>query len=375
MPSVTLKTKEFKKMLKVFAKFSALNIQSKWSTIAIEVEESGKARFVLDTDRALVSANPDVVSSEVGVPYFFNPDTLGKMTMYGDLVTLSWESAASPLAVTDKRFSANLNVAVPRPDYRNIPTDYTLFTIPTPVITAVSSYLNIPYAYFKSKKELTPIHFRSTAEGKLTISADDGFSLARLDTNVDVPPIDFKVAKYIIDSLFFGDITGDEVKLGVKDFCIFLSNGETCVVTSGMNDQTSEFDQVYGSLGQWSTSCKFNPKDLVTYIEPLTSVIPQKDASGSIIHLAMRPERAQMSMKHKDIGELQSDDVKSMTEIFNENSVKNIVINMHPQAFHDYTGMLKVDTAKMYANMRVVYYEAMASEAIKVRYLFPTVQV
>jgi hypothetical protein len=396
MPEVVFDAKEFKELIKTFVKFASYESFKKPTGVLL-MEETG-VTFILDTDRAYLSAKPQTVSfSGQADPYFFTLETLSKIAVTGKEkgIKLSWTSSSSPLTLSNGRFQANLNVAAQQPDFRHLPKEYDMtFKLPSHIFYDVTKFLNIPYSYFKAKSDLTPMHYK-VVDGKLVVMADDGFSLAKLETDISVPEgVNFKVPKFVQDILYSGDEgkDGEFFTVGIQGFNIAMTNGLISIIFPGLNDQTSDFDKTIKTVGPWLTSCKFKPKLLAEDIKPLISVIPAKDTSGSIIFLAFKGTKALMSVKHKEVGDVMVEQVDGIDNIYNENNIHNVVINMHPQAFSDYTDLLKgnlTSEASMFGNGRVVYYESEIKHkpkekseneelpmfSAKVKYMFPTVQL
>ena len=182
-----------------------------------------------------------------------------------------------------------------------------------------------------------------------------------------------------MDCLFGGSCPDKDklVSIGVHQFSVFLENESISTIFAGMNDETADFDTIFKNVGEWKTSCKFEPKLLSEAIKPLYSFIPNKDKYGTIIVASITQQKMSLSAIHKDVGQGDKE-VKGITEIYNENSIKCMTLNMHPQAFYEFTNLFSVEEARMYANSNTIYYDGsikLNSGPIKIKYLFPTVQV
>ena len=210
---------------------------------------------------------------------------------------------------------------------------------------------------------------------------EDGYSLARLKTNISVKlkELDIQVPRYIIESLFAkGDIHDETlVKIGVYGLKSLFSNKTTQIYSPSMNTDISKFDLVLKDFKS-KVSCEFVPKKLSDAIKPLISIIPKKDKSSNTgLVVKFELGKVSMSVEHKDTGDGYVDFVDGITDIYQENSSRISTVNMTPQAFQDYTNLLDVAQASMFANNRLVYYKGNFTSGenitIDIEYIFPTV--
>lgn len=374
--SVEFKTKEFKDILKTFAKFSQHTHKKTAITFTFD-----PPRLVMTSDHAFVSANlTEVVCDGDKDPYCFNPQILLGLTLTGDLVKLSWEGENSPLRLSCGNLKTELRVNLEIPDYPPLPDHIDATEVPLGVLIAITKFLSIPFSFDNRKKELMPVRLWKDEKGNLAAAADDGYSLAKINTEIPIKAshFDVKVPKYIFDCLYskgtFTDIT--LLDLGMSTDKSLLTNGHIDIWARGMNDRTSNFDVVIADFKP-QTSFTFKPTTLAEAIKPLVDLIPKKEREGTVVKMAVS-DNISMTVKHNDTGEGVIEKVEDVEDIYNEGSEKKSSVNMHPQAFHDYTNLFSVEKGTLLANNQMVYYKG-AIEAgchtISINYLFPTVQV
>ena len=381
MPIVKVKTKELKNILKTFSVFAGQSFR-KNTVITMVLDPS--LRMVMSSDHAHVFAVPtevEIVSDVGDKSYSFDSSVLLDLALAGPQTQLSWEDKNSPLKVQDGKFKTELKIAVKSPAFGDIPQIIENHVeVPLGFLSSVVHLLQIPYSYFKAKKELLPIRLFER-DGLLCVGADDGFSLAELSTTLVAPPkYELKIPYYILQA-FFSQFAADDVetvKINSTGFNIFLTNKVMSVHTNGLNETTLDLEEILKGIQPWITSCKFDPKMLTDAIKPIMSVIPTKDTSGAIIIAAFGAGKVALSLRHPSLGNAQVDDIDGMTEVHNEKSINLVHINMHPKAFQDYTGLFSLKSGSMYANNNAVLYEGkkeIDGKQYRLRYLFPTVQM
>lgn len=374
--TIHLKTKEFKDILKSFTKFSQHSHKAASITFAFD-----PFRMVMNTDHAYIDAQPKASVQPPLSMFTFNPEVINNLTLSGPDVALYWENSTSPLHLKCGPLATSLRVAVPAPSFENIPENMHSVDLPLGILIAINKYLSIPFSYFKGgKKELMPVTFKKNEKGNLTVQADDGYSLARIDTEIpiDIKDFEIKVPKYMLESLYGKGDLDDETpsRIGVKDTKSFFSNGTMQIFTSGMNDEVSDFNEALSSF-KATTSCEFVPKTLIEAIKPLVSILPKKDRSATILKVKLT-NQMDMSLKHTEIGDGIVKEVQGVENIYHENSQTTSTINMHPQSFQEYTNLFTVEKGLFYANQDMVHYDGeieSGGKPLKVEYLFPTVQL
>jgi hypothetical protein len=379
MPRLTLESKELKTILKTFSAFSAQSIR-KHPVVTFIFDPS--FRMIMSTDSAYIAAVPRKVTDwdQQSVPYSFTPDTLLELALSEKDTTLGWVGDRSALEVKNGRFASSLKVAAAQPIFDHVPQDTEIFPVPLGTLAAINQYLSIPQSYYKKKSELMPVQFKRDRRGKLIAMADDGYSLGKVETEIDCPcDLDVKIPKYVLDTLYSGASVAstEPVGFGVKGFSVTLGNQEIKVCTSGVSDQMVDFDTVYAGLNPWTVSATFNPKLLARALKPFISLIPTKERSGSFIEMEVR-NKVTLSLRQKDIGDAKVDEVEGFEEVRIESAAPRALIQMHPQAFNDYTNLLDLNQALMFANLNSVFYQAtqkLDSGSLTLKYLFPTVSV
>lgn len=380
MPQFEIDSKNFKSVLKTLKKFSDQSIRKNATSTTFTINREDGLRMVMNTDHAFVCHQPAVSSVEGLGDYTFNPDTLLGISFTKGNVNVKWEDKSSPLSLRNGRLKTLLKVAVNNQGNQlTIPNFIDSIGVPLGILEDVTKYLSIPFVFYKYKKETMPVRFFQNQEGTLSVSADDGYSLGRVDTNIKVEPLDIKVPKYILDCLFSKvDSPDQSVNVKVHDLQISLNNGNMWVFTAGMTDNVSDMENTLSGIKDWKASLTFSPVEMVTAIKPLVSLLPAKDKSGAIVVLTVDENSASLSLKHSTIGEGQVDKIEGVSEIHLENGVKQSATNMHPLAFLEYSKLLDFETAKMTLSGNAVLYEASELKTfgqVRVRYLFPTVLV
>jgi len=370
--------KEFKDLLKTFSKLSS-QCSNTHAPISFDFEPF---RMVMITEHAFISATPQTSIIPPVYPYTFNPEILLNLTFTEGDVELFWENSTSALCLKNNHLRTSLKVAVPTPEFDVVPSQIDSIEIPLGFLIGIKKYLDIPFVFFTGNKELMPICFYRDDNGNLVVTADDGFSIARITTPIQVPAklkkLDIKVPKYIIDCLYSkGDLSDETtMRVGVNGFKSLFANKTIQIYSSSMNDETSSFEHAIDGFKP-KVSCAFSPRKLSQGIKPLVGMIPKKDRPGTILSTKFT-DKISMSISHSDVGEGVMDFVDGISDIYLENDLKNVTINMHPLAFQEYTNLMDVDTANMYADTRLVHYKGdctMGGISATVEYIFPTVQV
>ena len=327
------------------------------------------------TDNALMSAKPASATHHGtgNTDYSFDPTVLMNISLAGKDVVLSWQDEKSELKLVNGRLTTHLRVAVPRPEFEDIPEGMDAITIPYGVLAAATKYLSIPFAFHDEKKDLMPVRFRNE-KGHLTMSADDQYSLAKITSDVVVTKdFDVKAPKYLLDCLYGkGSITDDTpIQIGVSKFQTMFRNETFEIYSAGINQSSSDFDTIFSKF-QAKTSCTFVPKSLATAIKPLVGMIPKK-SDGAMLTVSLT-DTMTLEMKHVDIGDAVVDGVDDVDQIYNENSERTYKINMFPKAFEDHTKLFAVDKGMMSANERMVYYKGgleSGGASLDLNYIFP----
>lgn len=370
--------KEFKDLLKTFAKLAS-QCSNVHSPISFDFDPF---RMVMITEHAFISASPQTSIITPVVPYTFNPEILLNLTFTEGDVELWWENGTSPLYLKNNHLRTSLKVAVPTPQFDVVPNQIDSIEIPLGVLIGIKKFLDIPFVFFTGNKDLMPICFYMDSSGYLVVTADDGFSIAKITTPIKVPAklkkLNIKVPKYIIDCLYSkGDLSDESaMRIGIHGLKSLFSNKTFQIYSSSMNDEVSSFEQAMDSFKP-RVSCNFSPRKLALSIKPLVGMIPKKDRPGTILSTKFT-DKISMSISHSDVGEGVMDFVDDISNIYLENEAKNVNINMHPLAFQEYTNLMDVDIASLFADNRLVHYTGncnMGGLDVKVEYIFPTVQV
>jgi len=369
-----IQSKELKELLKNFTKLSRISSNAV-APITFTFEPF---QAIMMTEHAFIISQPTVSIVPPINTYTFNPEILLDLAMTEGDVELHWENETSALNMKNNYLRTALRVAVPRPEFIEMPEGIMSIEVPLGLLYAVEKYINLPHLYITSKKELTSIWFRKNSKGNLEICTDDDCSLARINTTIPVKlkSLDFKVPRYIIEALYSkGSLTDTTpVRIGVHGSKSLFSNVNTQIYSSSTNDESMDtFDAALDDFKPM-VSCDFVPKKLSDAIKPLVSLIPKKD-KGSNIVVNVNAQKMSMSILHQDVGEGIIDTVDGISNIYLENSAKSIPIKMVPQIFQVHTDLLNISQATMSANNSMVYYKGkcnVGDYVVDVEYLFPT---
>ena len=372
--SVHIHSKEFKDLLKNFTRLSRISS----SALAPITFSFDPFQVTMMTEHAFIISRPSVSIMPPVEAYSFNPEVLLDLSLTDGDVELYWADENAALNLKNNYLRTALRVAVPMPDFVDIPETMNSLEVPLGLLHAVEKFISVPYIFLNGRKELMPIWFRKNAKGNLEISADDSCCMARINTNIPIKlkNLDIKIPRYIIETLYskgdFNDTT--PVRIGIQGTKSLFSNATTEIYSSNINDEnTDTFDSILKDFKPM-VSCDFIPKKLGDAIKPLVSMLPKKD-KGSILSVSLNTDKMSMNVLHKDIGEAVIDFVEGISNIYLENSMRVGTINMVPQIFQEHTELLAVPQAALAANNRTVYYKGactIGDQTVDVEYIFPT---
>jgi len=377
--SVTVVADEFKKTLKIFETFSKQGYVR--STVTATVIEN-RLEFLLQTDHALVRAQPLTATVVGSLPrYSFDPALLLKMTFVKGPITLSWTNENSLLLLTNGKLRAELRVAIPKHvEPRVSRQNLCELEIPYGVMCAFRKYLDLQCSYYKTKKDYLPIQIQTLDNGQvIAIGGDGGYSMGYIKTPIICnTPFQVSIPKYAFDCMFPKvakelDSTA-MVKFGARDNSVLLDNGSIRAMLGCLTDRPDVLPD--NPTDGTKSSCEFIPKTLTESIKPLLGVIPDKDRSGTVLKVALGATTMDLSVQHKDTGLGAVEGVPGVGNIYHEVNVRSSTINMHPQAFKDYTALFDVERGKMYYCGNSVCYQGAVKAGgmdLEIGYLFPTV--
>lgn len=388
MAKVKLITKEFKTALKALL---SLCTQRHNLSVTLAVANDN-LRMILFNNNVYAEANLKVTILEAAESYYtFMPEILNQMNLNSPDIILSWTSPDSSLGVKCGTLNTSLKLSISMPEFGVIPESFDVIEIPHVVIYNINKQLDIPFAYYKSKDPGYPVRIY-TRNGLLEAAADDGYSLAKVETQITCDKdLDILLPKFVLDTIVGVDKPSfhDNFIIGRFGMTYMLKYKDISSIFPGLALEVSNFEDTISRIDAWATSCYFNSSYLGMAIKSITSMIPSTDMNGVLLKVKMHKDGMSMNLRHNKIGEGAIESVAGVKEIYNENSVNNYYINMHPQAFIDYTNLIKSNEARMMANANVVYYEGdqileyqpkknetgqPIKHLIRSRYLFPTVQ-
>jgi len=382
MPTVTVKTKPFKTMLKTF---KDLNRKSERATVLVfNIDSENKFNVSLRTD--VLTANAELQTESVSLEpegvgtYLFSPEHLLKIPFNSDTISLTWTSERSPLVVSYGKISTALRIAVgsdslDKPDF---PKDVPLVEVSIGLLYAIVKYLSLPFAYFKTaSKDTMPIQFKNQ-DGFLVALSEDGYSLAKIKTKIALAePLDVKIPRYLLETLYgrFNSKETMPAKFGSKGFMAFMTDGVISISSTTVNDRVSDIDEALKSQ-TWKSTCEFEPSKLEKCLETLVNMIPDKDRSGAVVRVALS-DKMNLDVSHKEVGDGTVEGVEGVSNIYNEQAVKEFVSSQHPVAFSEYTtllGGLDIANGLMHMSNRTTLFKGTDSRHdFDVTYLFPAV--
>jgi hypothetical protein len=384
LAKISINSKDFKEVLKILFAFG--DRANRFNTNALIVTLSPSPRFVLHADDLFVEASPTTQVLEDGPAFAFGPEVLRALSLTSKNLELSWTGPNSQLTIKDGNFTGAVNVAAKMPEFKRIQDGeekWEAETVPLGALALGTDLTSIPFAYYKAASDYSPIVIKSE-NGKLCFTADDGFSMAKI--NFDIPvksDFELKIPAFVARNLFKGVTSMDPtpVRIGYCGFSYALESKLYKVRGQALNDTTNDLDEaLVGVLAQaeWGTSFDFQASEFKGAAKPLYSMIPAKDKSGSVIKVVVEPNEVFMQLSHPTVGRAETRNVPGIKNIYNEKSLNNYSVNMHPDAFMGYTELFStVGEGRLYASNRAVMYDGeIKTEGVpscRVRYLFPTV--
>lgn len=380
MPKVILKTKELQSVLKTVTTFTELSIQKRY-TMSLDISQ-GKVYH--HNEVATLYATPEMnIIDDNGDPVItIDAQMLTKLKLPANDTALEWGSDIKGLKVKSGRFSTTLNIMMQPTTIidKNYSAEYSV-AFPLKAIKLASKYSELPYSFYKNKVEMTPIHFYEF-NGKLCIQGEDGYSLFRITTSISAPEdLSFKVPRIALKTIFKDSIIDDDSvsKLESYGLAAVLSDGNTTLFTSQLSDEIKDFEQIFASLNkQWMVYAKVCPKEMLNGIKPLITVIPAKDQNTCYIQAVFKkPDELNLVLRHPEMGETRFDNIPLIGEIGTHGDNYKYYLNMHPQAFSEFTTLLSgLEEIELFGNDKAAYYLGKDEEnGLTIEYLFPVVNI
>lgn len=381
MPSVVVNTKKFKSLLKTF---KDLNKSSERAVVFnFRLSSEGSLTLEVQTDFLSAVATIPVDSAETegrDHSYLFYPEHLLKIPFYSETLSLSWTNNKSPLTVVSGKLKTHLKVSVgyEPPNILQFKNDFPTTALEYNIIAQLVRYSNLPFAYFKaSNKDTLPIRFH-TEDGLLSVSCEDGYSMSKIKTSIQLEiPIDLKIPRFLLMTLFPKALKEEAPsKIGGKGFQVSLFNGTVNVIATTVKDPVTDLEEAVKSQS-WKSSCKFDIKKLISCLETMVYMIPDKDRSGAVVKVSISKENMNLDVFHREVGEGSVKGVDGVTNTYNENSIREFVSSQHPIAFSEYTSLLGTNSiveGEMHLNNRATLFKGVdAALGFKVFYFFPAV--
>lgn len=380
MPKVIFKTKELQSVLKTITTFTELSIQKRY-TVTINISDN---TIYHHNEVATLFAKHDMNVVEEGEPSTVTLDAqmLTKLKLPSKDTLLEWGPDVKGLKIKSGRFSTTMNVIIQTEDIANkeYQPEYAI-QFPISKIKVASKLAELPYAFYKNKVELSPIEF-SEKDGKLILQGTDGYALFRIQTDFDATPgMSLRVPRIAMKTIFKDSVVDDNQNSSLEAYgnAVVLSDGSMVLYTSQLSEEVKDFGQVLSTLdSNWLVCAKANPKELLSGIKPLYSMIPSKDQKISYIQAVFkRPDNLNLILRHPSMGDTKFDNVPLSGEVSTHNDQHKYYLNMHPQAFHDFTSVLSgFEEIEIFGNNQAAYYVGKDEEnGIIAEYLFPVVNI
>lgn len=380
MPKVIFNTKELQSALKTVTTFTELSIQKRY-TLSIDISNS---LIYHHSEVATLYAKPNMqILENDGDPIItIDAHMLTKLKLPANETLLEWSGSIKGLKIKSGRFMTTLNVLIDTSPIANKQYEPEFSVkFPLKTIKAASRYAELPYSFYKNKVEMTPIHFKEL-NGKMVIQGEDGYSLFRVKTNVDAPEgMSFKIPRIALKTIFKDSIADDETiaNLASYSLAVVLDDGQNTLFTSQLTDELKDFESIFQGLNkQWQVYVKANPKELLGGIKPLYTMIPTKDTNTCYIQATFKkPDNLNLILRHPQMGDTRFDNIPLLSEINVVGESHKYYLNMHPQAFSEFTSLLSgMPEIEWFGNDKAAYYLGIDEEnGLTVEYLFPVVNV
>lgn len=378
MPKITVNVKELKSILKTYGNLSNLSAKRKpIVTFAFDP----LFRIMLANETVFVSSTPSDTKDwdKETTSYHLHPEVLQQLKLKGKYAELSWTDPKGPLVIKDGKFSSQLRISAPAPDFKHYSGKVQTFQIPETILGKITGYLSIPFAYYKGNKDYTPVILSRDEKGFLVASSDDNYSLGRVETNFPVP-IEFNaiVPKYILDNLYGSDLTGQPVNIGFGESGLYMESHSLRILFPNLNDKLNDFINLYNSNSpSFVTSYNMDPKKLLDSIDPLHSL--SGDNPTLVYETQIKEEGISLLLRNREVGDASIESLDGVSEIFNERGLKNTILHLPPKALYEFTKLISpINNVKVMANSNLMYYEGVETVEgyeLKTRFMFPTVQV
>ena len=380
MPKVIFKTKELQSTLKTVTTFTELSIQKRY-TLSIEISSN---TIYHHSEVATLYSRPEMnVIDDNGEPSItIDASMLTKLKLPANDTALEWGNDINGLKIKSGRFQTTLNVLITNSEIanKNWETEYGI-EFPIKAIKLASKYSELPYSFYKNKVEMTPIHFKEF-NGKMVIQGEDGYSLFRVTTNIDAPAgLSFKVPRVALKTIFKDSIADEEAlaRLEACGLSVMLDDGRNTLYTGQLTDDLKDFETIFQSLNQqWQVYVKANPKELLGGIKPLFTMIPTKDQNTCYIQAAFKkPDNLNLILRHPKMDGTRFDDIPLLGEVGTVGDTHKYYLNMHPQAFSEFTSLLTgLEEIEWFGNDKAAYYLGKDEEnGLTIEYLFPVVNI
>lgn len=387
MSKISIKAKEFKSILEFGEKLvehsnTDSNIFYIYKTDCIEV--------VVTTDHSQIRFKPkSAVEEEAITPYAFTPGQIVKLGLNSDNnVLLSW-NGNSALSIKMGKLSASLKVAINGYEHSCISEVQQSSVIPVVLLKDILDLCEIPCSYVAIRDDMLYLGLYTDSEMNLCAISDDGYSVINIKTSYKMPePINIKIPRHIAAIAFslskeeekmFGDGNA-VVGLGVNGHRVTIYNHRGIITFSTISGDNVDFKKLMSDqIKNINVSYKMNTEKMVDEIKPMTQLIPTKDRTGAYIISSFKNNQVLYTLSHREIGSMESNCTDIISEVYIEKGLSECHINLHPQAFFDFTNIAKkIPSIKVMCSSQSVYYEGVhdcKGTQCVYQAIFPTVQI
>ena len=150
--SVHIHSKEFKDLLKNFTRLSRISS----SALAPITFSFDPFQVTMMTEHAFIISRPSVSIMPPVEAYSFNPEVLLDLSLTDGDVELYWADENAALNLKNNYLRTALRVAVPMPDFVDIPETMNSLEVPLGLLHAVEKFISVPYIFlngFSNKKK------------------------------------------------------------------------------------------------------------------------------------------------------------------------------------------------------------------------------
>ena len=391
MSKISIKAKEFKSILEFGEK---LVEHSNTDSNIFYIYKTDCIEFVVTTDHSQIRFKPkSAIEEEAITPYAFTPGQITKLGLNNDSnALLSWQrlqKGNSALSIKIGKMSASLKVAIDGYEYNCIQEVEQSLSVPIILLKEILDLCEIPCSYTQIRDDMLYFGLYTDSEMNLCAISDDGYSVINVKTmHKMLGPINIKIPRHIAIIAF--SLSKEEEKtcsdanviagIGVNGHRVTIYNHRSVITFSTVSGENIDFKKLLvEQTKNVNVSYVMSTDKMIDEIKPMTQLIPAKDRTGAYIISSFKNNQALYTLSHREIGTIESNCTDVVSNVYIEKGVPECHVNLHPQAFFDFTSIAKkIPLIKVMCSSQSVYYEG-ANECKGIQYvyqaIFPTVQI